>query len=816
MVKGKKSVKKYVQKHLGAALKQRKKLKPMKQAIRRQQAAFKPDKSGEEQKEEVVEKNAGSASERRDSSKKGSSEVTQHKAELSDLAQKDPEFYEFLKEHDKELLDFEDDEEESDEEQNLDLGEGEDGETDGPAAGEDEGDGQSVTLTTALVDEWCAAVKVKTNYGIVRNLLQAFRAACHYGDGEEQENLNTKYNLANSHVFNRIMVFVLVEMDGILKHMMTANAAGGKTSQDNMPKDPQKSPRWKKVEPLVKSYLGNVLHILNQMTDNEMISFTLRRLKVSVPFLVALPRLSLKFLKVALHFWGSGEGALPVIALFFVREMAMKLDSEMLDACLKGMYKEFAANAKFVNPTSFPRIQFRMNCVTELYGIDSSASYQLAFVFIRQMAFILRNAITVKTKDAFKRVYNWQYINTLHLWVRVLSTYAAQGDLQPLVYPLAQIIGGVARLVPTARYFPLRLQCVKMLNQLAGATGAFTPVAALLLDMLQFKELHMSPSAGAGKSVDFNSILKVAKTDVKTRAFQDECVSTVVEQLGEHLAQWSYAVAFPELSVVPLIQLRHFQKKTTVDRFRRQVKQLVEQVERNVVFVGKKRDAVTFSPKDSSSVQSFLQAEKEAGASPLSKYLVTLRQRAQQRSSYLHKTSEIVGDIGGTKKSRKNSRDDSDGDDDEDEDEDDEGGDGEGNGSEEDDEEKASKVFSKDWLPQKKSKEEVEQERASAKQSTARRESNPDDSDEDDGDIVEDLLMSSDDEEADDDVYASEDDSDDAAEGPRAPPSTIKKKRGPQRSQGPGDRSSKKPRRKMKTSNGTSKAKPSKPSKSKK
>ncbi|KAG6554456.1 hypothetical protein Mapa_003834 [Marchantia paleacea] len=810
MVKGKKSVKKYVQKHLGAALKQRKKLKPMKQAIRRQQAAFKPEKSGEEEKEEVVEKkNEVNASERRDLSKKGFSEVTKHKAELSELAQKDPEFYEFLKEHDKELLDFEDDEEESDDEKELDLGEGEDGETDGPAVGDDEGDGQSVTLTTALVDEWCAAVKVKINYGIVRNLLQAFRAACHYGDGEEQDNLNTKYNLANSHVFNRIMVFVLVEMDGILKHMMTANAAGDKTSQDNMPKDPQKSPRWKKVEPLVKSYLGNVLHILNQMTDNEMISFTLRKLKVSVPFLVAFPRLSLKFLKVALHFWGSGEGALPVIALFFVREMAVKLDPEMLDACLKGMYKEYAANSKFVNPTSFPRIQFRMNCVTELYGIDLSASYQLAFVFIRQMAFILRNAITVKTKDAFKRVYNWQYINTLHLWVRVLSTYAAQGDLQPLGYPLAQIIGGVARLVPTARYFPLRLQCVKMLNQLAGSSGAFTPVSALLLDMLQFKELHMSPSAGAGKSVDFSSILKVAKPDVKTRAFQDECVSTVVEQLGEHLAQWSYAVAFPELSVVPLIQLRHFQKKTSVDRFRRQVKQLVEQVERNVVFVGKKRDAVTFSPKDSSSVQSFLQAEKEAGVSPLSKYLVTLRQRAQQRSSYLHKTSEIVGDINGTKKTRNKSRDDYD-------DDDEEGGESEGNDSEEDDEEKASKVFSKDWLPRKKSNEEVEQEKSSANQSTAKRESNNDDSDEDDGDIVEDLLMSSDDEEAEDDVYASEDDSDDASDGPRAPPPTNKKKRGPQRSQGPRERSGKKPRRKVKNSNSSSKAKLSKPSKSKK
>lgn len=110
-------------------------------------------------------------------------------------------------------------------------------------------------------------------------------------------------------------------------------------------------------------------------------------------------------------------------------------------------------------------------------------------------------------QEAFKQVYRWQYINSLNVWVRVLSTYKEQ--LRPLVYPLSQVIDGVARLVPTARYFPLRLQCVRMLNRLSAATDAFVPVASLLLDMLQFKDLHMSPTGGVGKGLDFSTMIKV-------------------------------------------------------------------------------------------------------------------------------------------------------------------------------------------------------------------------------------------------------------------------------------------------------------------
>jgi len=79
----------------------------------------------------------------------------------------------------------------------------------------------------------------------------------------------------------------------------------------------------------------------------------------------------------------------------------------------------------------------------------------------------------------------------------------------------------------------------------------------------------------------FLALLQVSKLVVKTRSFQEACVTGVIEQLTEHLAQHSYSVSFPELAVVPLVQLRHLIKDTTVERFRRQVKLLVEQVSIN-------------------------------------------------------------------------------------------------------------------------------------------------------------------------------------------------------------------------------------------
>lgn len=51
-----------------------------------------------------------------------------------------------------------------------------------------------------------------------------------------------------------------------------------------------------------------------------------------------------------------------------------------------------------MNATKLQHIHFLGNCVTELFGVDLPAAYQHAFVFIRQLAMILRDALTMKTK----------------------------------------------------------------------------------------------------------------------------------------------------------------------------------------------------------------------------------------------------------------------------------------------------------------------------------------------------------------------------------------------------------------------------------
>lgn len=657
------------------------------------------------------------------------SESHKHKKQLERLKEKDPEFFEYLKEHDKELLQFSD--EDSDEYEEDDESAKE--QFLKPSGGRDDSKDlkqpAKKVLTTATVDAWCQAVLEDQSIGALRSILRAFRTACHYGDTGKDDS-GSNLSIMTSNVFNKIMVFVLSEMDCILRRLLRISSSGGK--RDNILELKKMKP-WKSFGYLVKSYLSNALHIMNQMTDNQMISFTIRRLRSSVIFLAAFPPLLRKYLKVALHFWGTGEGALSVVSFLFIRDLAIRLGSDCLDACLKGIYKAYVANCKFVNSARLQHIQFLSNCVVELYGVDLSNAYQHAFVFIRQMAMILRNALTVKTKEAFKHVYSWKFMNCLDVWVKVLCTHRGT-DLQPLAYPLVQIISGVARLVPTARYFPLRVQCAKLLNRLASATMTFIPVASLLVDMLEFKELNRPPTGGIGKAIDFSTTLKVPKQTLKTRAFQEECVSSVVEQLAEHLTLWSYSVAFPELAFIPIVRLRQFKKETKVDRFRRQVKQLIDQVESNIEYVGKKRTDISFSPKDHVPVSSFLQAEKESATSPLSQYLLRLRERAEQRKASLQESSLQVVD----EKTRHLAK-------------------GNSVASDEDDYgdiEEGTEVFSNDWLPEKKSNNEDGSK--SIKEGKSHTHGAVD---HEEDDIVETLEFSSDEE--DDDAHEGEDDDDD-------------------------------------------------------
>ncbi|MBA0853601.1 hypothetical protein Goshw_019727, partial [Gossypium schwendimanii] len=669
---------------------------------------------------------------------KSPSAAREHKEQLERLQKKDPEFYQYLQQYGKDLLTFDDADEDFDDDAEVDMEDAEnqlDDETYQHDIPEEEEKPSKNVLTTEMVNSWCKSIREDEKLSAVHSIMKAFRTACHYGDDTGTDS-SAKFAVMSSSVFNKIMLFTLSEMDRILRKLLKLPASGGKKETII---ELMNTKQWKNYNHLVKSYLGNALHVLNQMTDTKMISFTLRRLQYSSVFLAAFPSLLRKYIKVALHFWGTGGDALPVVSFLFLRDLCVRLGSDCLDECFRGIYKAYVLNCHFVNASKLQHIQFLANCVIELIRVDLPTAYQHAFVFIRQLAMLLRDALNMKTKEAYRKVYEWKFINCLELWTGAICTYSSEADFRPLAYPLTQIISGVARLVPTARYFPLRLRCVKMLNRISAATGTFIPVSMLLLDMLEMKELNRPPTGGVGKAVDLRTTLKASKLILKTRAFQEACVISVVEELAEHLAQWSYSVAFFELSFIPAVRLRSFCKCTKVERFRKEMRHLIRKIEANDDFTNERRASVTFLPNDNAAT-SFLEDEKKMRTSPLSQYVTTLRQRAQQRNDSMLESSVLVGEKSAVFGKKLDQIPDSD---------------------EEDDikNDDGATVFSSSWLPGGDSRANLPKEEEKKKKKKKKKKGmEQDEGVGDDEDVVEDLVLSSDEDEDEDEEDTAEED----------------------------------------------------------
>ncbi|KAG5557136.1 hypothetical protein RHGRI_007416 [Rhododendron griersonianum] len=548
---------------------------------------------------------------------------------LNRLKKKDPEFTEFLTSQEKVLEVFRDEDGDSDEDGTSDH-------TTQLVDGESPVLNKQKFFTSSVINSLCQRVKEEQNESALISLSNVYHAACHHGTesfGVPETASCQRYQ--NGDTFGHILMFMLREADNIFRGLLKIPSSSNKKEILLELKD---APRWKRLRPLIKSYLRSTLFLLNQLTDSEILAFSLSRLKASMIFFSAFPSLLNRLIKVAVQFWVSGEEVLSSCSFLVIRNVAVVFGSECFDICLIRTYKAYIAHSKVVDLVNKKHMQLLGSSFVELCSFDVHKSCNKALLSIQQLAKILKQGLRTKKKEALKKICSWQYANCIDLWVLFTAANIRDYDLQHMLYMMIQLINGVACLFPGPRYFPLRLKCIQWLNHLSSSSGIFIPVASLVLDVLEYKS--GKEGGKPGKVCDFSSVLKLPKHWLKSRNFQEECVFSAVELLSVHFFQWTCHISFPELATTSLIRLRKFHEIATIESLRRVVKRLIDQacalenclMEQNVEFIQKKRDEVAFSPKDHQSVESFLQLEKGTLNAPFTQYYKSVMQKAFSRN----------------------------------------------------------------------------------------------------------------------------------------------------------------------------------------
>ena len=548
---------------------------------------------------------------------------TRLKKQLHTLAEKDPEFHKYLKENESSLLEYDDD---------GGIEEGGEDEDDGKRhvqkSQQDKVD--KFLLTPRRLEQLEESAFASHSIKGLKRIISAYKTACHLSDASAQQQEDSdeedtpkkkkEFQITSPVVFDRLMTSCLSgcheEFCGHLLEPKTdigdGDDIGGSESPDSQkvkvdmskPLNPKlftKSTHWPTLRPYLESFLKSTIYLLTEAgKEANLLKFVLQALTNYVPFLSAFPRISKLMLKSCVKLWSAPLDAseeyqvVRLQAFLRIRQLAMTQPYPLIEDCLKMTYLSYAQRSRFGTAsnvtTVLPTLTFMGNCIVELFTLDYASAYQHAFVYIRQLALHLRTALMKKTKESMAAVYCWQYMHCLKLWVAVLcaacgkygnTEHAASSKLgggagkdeeanlmRSLVFPITELILGVSRLVPITRYTPLRLHCVRLLQQLAASTESFIPTTFLLLGILDSKEIRAKPMRDDAKGKKHKNkstvrgirlplILKLPKEGtLRTVEQLDAVLKETFLLLNREIDLYRYSPGFPEFSFAIMQKLR--------------------------------------------------------------------------------------------------------------------------------------------------------------------------------------------------------------------------------------------------------------------
>jgi len=430
-----------------------------------------------------------------------------HEEELQAIKEKDPDFYKFLVENDRALLDFRAPDEEA-----------------GGAAeeGAEEDDAETPGETT---QEPAAAKTEQPLPGKVLNLerfrrlqesaslsITAFKACvnCYHlavrsieeremkpdeeadeKDGKKRRKGNKKdakkqkrkerqtlLRIEDEATFSEVLEWSIANMVPLFKQhageLQAKSSAGPGGKRDKQRRasdalglvDPTGYTRWRRVKVLTQIFWEETFFLLSHLMAPQMLEFVLRTCSTpeALSWLWPFKTLRQRFFRRCCSLWSTASShKVRLLAFLFIRNSAaMSLhfpdlgkgtgtrhrDVPQLETIVRTLLKSFADVASLgYSWRSLSTFRFMENCLLELLRLNDAMAYRVGYAHIRQLALVLRNACIATSQSSDKgkkRKGAQQQAQALIGWPFVRS-----------IYLWTKAVGSVAVLRPLA--YPLSM-----------------------------------------------------------------------------------------------------------------------------------------------------------------------------------------------------------------------------------------------------------------------------------------------------------------------------------------------------------------------
>ncbi|XP_035785328.1 nucleolar complex protein 2 homolog [Anopheles albimanus] len=619
----------------------------------------------------------------------------EHKDALAKLEKTDPELYAFLKKNDEKLLKFgklsadgvtefsdsedggDDDDEDDDGDDTDEEGkvhkppgklevasdesdfepdeDGGDDEEDGSDEDDDDDedeeggrkrrkkdDDEELTpgkkLNFKMLKSWTAELTEfpVTQVSAIRNICKAFNSAIYTVTGDKSS--IPPYRVEGSGMFNGIVQTCVLYLGPAVKSYLRLN-------ENRQFKDMKRDKRFTKVRGCLKTYLVDLTNLLENVSSSHIMTVLLKHLHQFSSILVCYQHITKPILKRLIGIWGTAEEeTVRVLAFLCILKITHAQQTRYLSNVLKSMYLVYVKNSKFVSPNTLPNINFMRRSLTEMFLLNFNISYQHMFLYIRQLAIHLRNAVILQKKDSYQYIYNWQYMNSLKLWGDVLgAAHSHGGALEQLIYPFVSITIGVIKLIPSAQYFPLRFHCCRILTQLNAKTRIFIPVLPFLVEVLKSNSFNESHKKLSMRPVNLTCLLRFSPANIQENAYKDAVLDQVYELVLEFAANESASVAYPEIVLPSILLLRQYAKTTKQYKYARKIKQLSDKLMENYEFMEQRRRKMSIPLKDTERIRAWEEMVRVEGT-PLAKFHASVAKVAESEKRRQATDSERISD----------------------------------------------------------------------------------------------------------------------------------------------------------------------------